>query len=210
MGCDIHEWVERKAANGWEMTDVNLNIGRNYDLFGMLADVRNGVGFAGVDMGDGFVPVLGRGEPTRGVPDDASPEYRSEVESWECDGHSHSWLTLAELKAYDWRGQRTKQRGIVSLDERKKWRDRDGDRPKEYCGGVSGRSVKVVSLLELDRIIDEGQPQTWSYYAKCEWEVSYYETARTFVDETIPKLEAYAREHGLSDDDARMVFFFDN
>src|ERR1700675_824321 len=27
---------------------------RNYDFFGILADVRNGTGFAGVDIGDGW------------------------------------------------------------------------------------------------------------------------------------------------------------
>ena len=63
---------------------------RDYALFAILADVRNGL--------DEFTPIA---EP-RGVPDDASPEYRAEVAVWSGDGHSHSWLTLKELQAYDW------------------------------------------------------------------------------------------------------------
>lgn len=42
---------------------------RNYDLFAMLAGVRNGRGFAGVVTGAGFNPIS---EP-RGLPDDLSP-----------------------------------------------------------------------------------------------------------------------------------------
>ena len=71
---------------------------RNYALYSILADVRNGYGFAGVFTGMGFTPIA----PPRGVPEDASPEYRAEVAAWGGDGHSHSWLTLKELQAYDW------------------------------------------------------------------------------------------------------------
>lgn len=209
MGCDIHEWVEVRVGSGWTMTDINLDIGRNYDLFGMLADVRNGVGFAGCDMGDGFVPVLGREKPARGVPSDASPEYVAEVGSWDVDGHSHSWLTLAELRAYDWT-QKTKKRGIVSLTERKAWRESGADRPSGWCGGVSGPSVKIVSLDEIDRVIDHGQRPIWDYYARAEWETTYAEAADEFLTESIPKLEAYAAERGIAPTDIRIVFFFDN
>lgn len=57
--------------------DVQPYHGRNYDVFAILADVRNGRGFAGIETGDGFVPILGFGEAAlRGLPDDLSPELR--------------------------------------------------------------------------------------------------------------------------------------
>lgn len=43
---------------------------RNYDLFAALADVRNGVGFAGVKTGKAIEPIA----MPRGIPDDADPD----------------------------------------------------------------------------------------------------------------------------------------
>ena len=47
---------------------------RNYDLFAMLANLRNGVGFAGRRRGEVLDPI----DEPRGIPEDASPEYREE------------------------------------------------------------------------------------------------------------------------------------
>jgi hypothetical protein len=52
---------------------VNRYSSRNYDLFAMLAGVRNGRGFAGIKTGDGFIPIS---EP-RGWPADLSPELNA-------------------------------------------------------------------------------------------------------------------------------------
>lgn len=104
MGCDIHFYVERQEADRWitcdtwEQEDDALRVphkkkafysNRNYDLFAILADVRNG---------EGFNPIA----PPRGVPEDCCEEYRAAVERWSGDGHSHSFFTVAELMAYDW------------------------------------------------------------------------------------------------------------
>jgi hypothetical protein len=72
--------------------------GRNYDLFAILADVRNGRGFAGSYTGEGFNPIA----DTKGVPDDMSDVLKEAYEYWEGDGHSHSWFTVKELTEYDW------------------------------------------------------------------------------------------------------------
>lgn len=83
--------AEAHTDNCWlnnrDTTDEPYS-GRNYNLFGILAGVRR------YDAH----PVA---EP-RGVPDDASAEYRAIVNRWNGDGHSHSWLTLAELQAVPW------------------------------------------------------------------------------------------------------------
>lgn len=98
MGCDIHLVLEKKHADKWVGIDTyNSHTQpkwlvakgmsgysspvvreRNYERFAALANVR----------GDGPAP--------RGVPDDASDTSRLLIEQWGGDGHSHSWLPLAE------------------------------------------------------------------------------------------------------------------
>lgn len=115
MGCDIHpilevchsdrKWyeVDSYEVPGHDLTDelgyndFPLNY-RSYGLFGFLADVRN----------YSHVPPIS--EP-RGLPEES--EYLSEVtDEWYeetrrqeiTDGfyHSHSWLLLSELLAFDY------------------------------------------------------------------------------------------------------------
>lgn len=100
MGCDIHMFAEKKKNGKWKQMREEFRQdawggdgkyysdhpyeGRNYELFALLADVRNR---------DGIKPFS---EP-KGIPEDASDSYREIVEDWSCDGHSHSFFTLAEL-----------------------------------------------------------------------------------------------------------------
>jgi hypothetical protein len=128
MGCDIHLFVEKKKDDGswdivpapptktsyrwvspsssvdgawdtWEGEPRTLRgwfNGRNYALFGMLSDVRNGRGFAGMTTGYGFKPIS---DPL-GVPDSASAEYKESVACYGEDGHSHSYILLADWAVY--------------------------------------------------------------------------------------------------------------
>ncbi len=69
--------------------------GRNYNEFAILANVRNGRGFAGIKTGEGFNPIA---DP-KGLPKDVSDDVASDSRAYGSDGHSHSWLTLKELIA---------------------------------------------------------------------------------------------------------------
>ncbi|ELU8150828.1 hypothetical protein SD224_002769 [Listeria monocytogenes] len=69
MGCDIHLMVEvrDKKLDQWKEYDIAdellKNIGRNYNLFSILANVRNGVGKK-INIENGyfyFVSVFQRG-----------------------------------------------------------------------------------------------------------------------------------------------------
>lgn len=113
MGCDIHLIVQARRDGAWEDVVLNLDApidwddytesfweARSYATFALLADVRNH---------DGRVqPIAG----PRGLPDD----FECDDARWKVgnDGnlvgdverngkdlgeHSHSWVTLAELKA---------------------------------------------------------------------------------------------------------------
>ena len=101
MGCDIHAYAEIRGSDGtWQYAGDNafpaneddkncpFDGARDYRMFGFLADVRN----------YSRSPVIA--EP-RGVPDDASGKVRAEWDP-DYDYHSASWLTLAELDAYDY------------------------------------------------------------------------------------------------------------
>jgi hypothetical protein len=135
MGCDIHLYIEYKSKktefdgykNSWHSFGGRINPGRNYAMFGLMANVRN-------CYSDGKLPVLV--EP-RGMPEDAGYTatddnriYISETESedyvcmetakrwvnsgsskfinnkdgnptWvtQPDWHSHSWLTTSEFES---------------------------------------------------------------------------------------------------------------
>lgn len=98
MGCDIHIICEVKENGVWKINPVKIfpnpyyrpeekdktkeeqrewsleelalepSRSRNYDWFAILANVRNGRGFAGIKTGEGFSVIA---EP-RGVPEDLS------------------------------------------------------------------------------------------------------------------------------------------
>jgi hypothetical protein len=105
MGCDIHIFAEVKIEGKWEVVKEKVFKGyqdeptsepfgfRSYDTFAILANVRNGRGFAGVKTGEGFIPIS---EP-KGLPDDVSEKVKGSAEHWDLDGHSHSYHTLKDL-----------------------------------------------------------------------------------------------------------------
>jgi len=92
MGTDIHPVVEVRVDGKWERwarATARLDSNRNYWSFAVLADVRNGHGFAGHYTGEPVVPIAS----PRGIPKD-SPE----THEWLGD-HSWSYVTLTELLA---------------------------------------------------------------------------------------------------------------
>jgi len=74
---------------------------RNYDLFAILAGVRNGVAFAGSPTspypeGEKFKPI----DEPRGLPPEVSEVVAKQSARWGEDGHSHSFVkkTIPKLK----------------------------------------------------------------------------------------------------------------
>lgn len=92
MGTDIHMIVQKRGANGKYQDPPAVNLAyvdRNYDLFGVLADVRNGT------WGENVTPI----SYPRGFPPDFNA---SAIEYHDLGEHSFSWLTIEELESYDW------------------------------------------------------------------------------------------------------------
>lgn len=155
--AQMRAWAERKVLTSWYDD-------RNYEAFAILADVRNGTGFAGIDTGDGFKIIA---EP-RGLPLDLSAELRNasnydamrecglpdvpedppgddaledalDKGFWLGD-HSYSWLTAQELQDFDWLTQVTTLRGVVGWNEFAQ-REQLGETgsPESYSGSVWSR-----------------------------------------------------------------------
>lgn len=225
MGTDIHFHVERLVGHEWQEVEGNFYDGRSYDLFAILGNVRNGRGFAGCDTGDGFVPLT----DNRGFPLNASKGVKEACEEWGDDGHSHSHCTLAELLAYDWT-QTTKKRGFVDVRGWIQWRCQGS--PNGWSGDVWGSSVAHLTPEEFESGVElyleksglkGNTPLAWldedqiselndeiagegkRAYAQVEWEVAYYDSARNFLSETMPKLWRLG-----APEDVRLVFWFDS
>lgn len=223
MGCDIHVVVEVYENGQWvsvDDPDDDFDLGRNYDLFAILADVRNGCGFAGIKTGEGFVPLA----LPRGFPDDASLTAKSMKENWIGDGHSHSYCTVSELLAYDWT-QKTKKCGVVSIAGWAEWYSRG--KPTAYSGDVCGRDIARMTPEEIeDKWLEYKETfklDEWvrpdhnsnefsvyvnsdkNVYIRVEWEVSYAEQVQWFLWSYIPKLLRLGKPENV-----RLVYLFDN
>lgn len=241
MGCDIHCYVEKRDGSKWVSADrwepceyepdsgrktvpygSRIYSGRNYDLFGILADVRNGRGFAGIRTGAGFNPIS---EP-KGLPVDVSPEVKAESEGWGCDGHSHSWLTLSELLAYDWT-QETEHQGDVdgvTFEKWARWNRAKGEAPEYWCGSCSGSSIIHISPEDMEARVKElnaelagmkdvtfaqreelTKARLGDLHTIVTWRQPYYKAVRSFLSDTMPRLFRLG-----SPDNVRLVFWFDN
>lgn len=143
MGCDIHTRVEYMNHNeDWVCGDffrinpyysgkdpyatnpysvVEVCDDRNYELFAVLANVRNYDDLPYID------------EP-RGIPDNACALTRRDYREWGRDAHSASYFTLKEL--IDWNksaSSKVQRSGMVSPEDAAML-DSTGKTPEVWCG----------------------------------------------------------------------------
>lgn len=215
MGCDIHVQMQKKTPEGYVDVPTEYEENRHYQLFGWLADVRNGRGFAGIKTGDQIEPL----DQPRGYPDDfdvtddnhmttpdnMSPWRRRSREQnpqWyedhaEMNGvwmgdHSHSWFTWAEILAAPNPLLGVKQSGLVDKETFLEW---DGESPpNSYCGDCWGPGVvKCEDPMQFDPTMHTHVFVSWPSPSG---DFDY------FLDE----IRRLVEEHG----EGRMVFGFDN
>lgn len=172
MGADIHLFTEVKRninnierwvnSDYWEinpyhrygyesdkqyerpLSHVSIYKGRNYELFGILADVR------------------GRGNPImsdpRGLPEDVSDVVKEESDRWEGDGHSHSYFTLRELVEYLEKHPKVIYDGYISPDDAERL-DKTGETPDSWAGWVNPELNWVYRKWEeescVKRLVDK-------------------------------------------------------
>lgn len=235
MGTDIHGvWQKLDGAWGaeipsayggvWQKKEAkwidipsNYEQDRHYQLFAVLAGVRNGVGFAGCKMGEPVKPIaLPRGLPEDFEMDDelhhvvASPalidprrrewmvKYNDSAEDackvWMGD-HSQSWLFGEELLSWYANAPVVVKTGIMDRKDYETW-DHNSP-PENYCGGISGRDIIVVN----DNAAERHLHPNWTHI-QVEWDQALHEELAYFFDE-VRRLVA---EHGT----IRFVFGFDS
>lgn len=95
MGCDIHAFLERKKSteNEWSLDTCHtinanaeireLTLGRWYELFGKMANVRCS------NYGN---------KRALGIPKNASQKYKDICHDWGVDSHSHSWMSIEQYE----------------------------------------------------------------------------------------------------------------
>lgn len=239
MGCDIHVWMEvrdrpdqdwRKIPEifkTWNDQPTDEPFGdRNYRFFSVLADVRNGRGFAGVETGSYIEPLP---DAPRGLPEDVTPEGKKLSDEYGVDGHSQSWCTLRELIDYNWSAPYSFT-GVVTAEQYEALQG--GEEPTSWSGGTSGPGIVTISeaqyadfkrigvlpkIVEIsafprhfpDRVEFEGGvpgPDT-RIYVQARW------PSKGGVEHAVgEELVAKIRKWGecWDPDNTRFVFFFDN
>ena len=173
MGTDIHLGLEQFTGSEWlpvnredwltDFWDFDQDSeeykkareenprNRDYGVFGFLAGVRNGFGFAGHKRNDPFDPLFAN----RGIPDDTSFRFNSHEDFWLCpEDHSHTYFSLKEAMKADW-GIAVRHYGYTPLLLWKEWKDSGADTPSMWC--LSG-SFEKISEDEAQSRVDKGMP----------------------------------------------------
>jgi hypothetical protein len=165
---------------------------RNYMVFAVLADVRNGRGFAGVPTHRPITPIS---EP-RGVPADATPESLATLSN----EHSASWLMLSEVLAYDW-DQPIQHHGVVSMTEFDEYL-RTGA-PSSWCGDISGGAIRKVTMDEAMAMVKAGNLDPDAYTS-----ISWGDSMAAQVEDFLTTMKVLAMTAG--EVPVRLVFDFDS
>lgn len=221
MGSDIHTIAQIYGKNGdWDYVTeceeykwftVAANIGneaRNYNTYAVLADVRNGYGFAGVETGDKWdhLPILGL--PVGMSHEVDVPPHRPyshtdgiETRKWLGD-HSHNHVLLSDLINFlDGISGNRKRCGVVDAETYEEYK-KEGKAPDDYCGAVWGRNIVTVTPEQAE----SGKPFT---HVKLTWDVDK-RSCLGYVDKCVSELSDIANQWGAANNEVRMVFGFDS
>lgn len=158
MGCDIHSFAERKVGDRWELiTERFFDVDdfataepfgwRSYGTFGFLADVRN---YSDV------TPIAER----RGWPQDASAAAAEEHKRWAGDAHSASWLTVEELRTFNY-DQPMEDRRVSRQIGENMWSGGCTAEPgcgtvttyRDFLGDAFFRDLEILNEVGADRIL---------------------------------------------------------
>lgn len=221
MGTDIHLIVQAKRDGRWALVEPpaldwhddydrkykRWCSDRNYDAFAILADVRNGYGFAGSETGEEMIPVVAE---RRGLPPEITPE-EADYDRLNLGDHSFHWLTLRELVDYPhW----DKQRLVYGVVPARKYHDdfkgkpaRVNGGPGEYCSSIMGGGTRMLDEAQYLQI---GAPIDDKTHVRIKWPETYAFSAGRWYTRFLPSLRAWADENKVAYEDVRIVFGFDS
>ena len=200
MGTDIHYAFQHQAHSDEPWQDIAPQrapeITRYYPLFALLAGVRNGYGFAGIQTGEPVTPIA---EP-RGLPFDFIDRYRW----WDLPNtHSQSCLSATEMLAWYAAAQAQPlivcKTGVLDRQTYEAW---DGvSSPSRY----SGAAKSVSGVLVWDNAVARAKQPHWTDI-RCEWTENLAFEFSDFFDAVAALHLAY----GTPPAAVRMVFCFDH
>ncbi len=233
MRTDIHGVFQRHdaATDTWVDIPSKYEQNRHYQLFAVLAGVRNGYGFAGVPTGEPVKPIAEqRGYPAdfklvelgedsegnRTVVGPAAPGDSDEhpISSLECLAEWRRKYYGTDDPMTVWMGDHS--HSWLTGQEMLDWVAKS---PVALQTGILSRSVydawdkksppdsycSGISgpgvIVVNDNLIEMQQTQDWTY-VRCHWESALVDELRYFFDE----VKRLADEHG----DIRFVFGFDS
>lgn len=177
---------------------------RNYAVFAVLANVRNGRGFAGIFT---HIPIEPIDDP-RGFPEDMSAETEAWFTQFGGD-HSDTWLMLDEVLGYPW-DQPLYRSGVMDMEDWAAYRrgERFG-----WAGDISGSMVRKITNAEMDKKLSECtlnehgrlvHPDGLTYTTQLAWEDTLLNSCEHFVNR-MKELKAL-----VGDAPTRLVFNFDS
>lgn len=198
---DFIECIEQESKPKY----MFLYNGRNYDLFSMLADVRNGY------VSNGNTYMITPIDDPRGVPSDASDAYKEYVDEWGVDGHSHSYFTLTELDTPYWLGTE-RFGGYVMPESFKAYMEQRnfGYHISTVPPVVDKERATVISNEEMEAYVtsDKYDPFRRNLMTFVEWDMPRFKLDSYFYNEVLGYLRKLGEDYGS--DNVRIVFFFDN
>lgn len=197
MGCDIHMMVEAKMTVNGDEKWVSYDHFRKNPYFGVFEDEgelervdiyssRNYVAFSQLCGVRSYFDDSPRISEPKGIPSDSCDYIVNEVKAWDCDGHSHSFATLAEIKEFRASLAPTKFKGMISERQAKELDD-EGKLPESWCAWTSSDSHVYREWVD---VVDALKP----------------------IEEALElrALERWWHKDNIEPENIRIVFFFDN
>jgi hypothetical protein len=138
---------------------------RCYMVFSLLADVRNGYGFAGVETYKPIQPI----DNLRGTPSNTSfNEVFDKEEEW-C--HSFTYYSMKELLEHVSWGEDVHNSGYVLYNDWGEYiesqaTDSPMPCPNNYCGDVSGKGIEKYSMDDFENLNNANADKV---YIKAKW-----------------------------------------
>lgn len=210
MGTDIHyKFQAKNKQDNWEDLDGDFHISRHYQLFSVLADVRNGFGFAGVKTGDYVKPIA---EP-RGLPDDLLTVpvyvYGGHISGYEPSEYfgDHSFTHLYGTEMLEWwkNPPSTVKCGIITKDEFLNW-EIGTEWEGGYCGSIEGHGIEVYDATSKDPVLlkyFDFKAHENVTHVRIAWNSSLKKELSYFFDDMVKPL---VEKHG----EIRLVMGFDS
>ncbi len=231
MGTDIHLKMQKRVDGTWlDMApqwptypfpkDDEGNMiwpeddptCRSYNVFALIAGVRNGTGFAGVPTHKPIEPIAAN----RGWPEDLDPKHDQHDYSlgdppedhWYPGDHSFTWASIAELRKADW-GRAIDAVGIARAHI---WdafiEDPDADCPGSWCGGVGGRDVVIMNADEYAKAKQAGTLPKGDINVRGSWTWNPLKRTGFYTWLFGDRVNTLIEEHGL--ENLRLLIGFDS